>query len=476
MQIPPLSSSVPYTASVAPAKSQLGMWGVVMVIYFIVAGGPFGLEGLVSASAPGMSIVLVLVTPLLWSLPIMLVTLELGTAMPVEGGYYAWVKRALGPFWGFIEGWTSWLYGILVTSSFAVLFADYLSAFLKQAFGVTLLEDSQLIHWLTAVAMTALFAWINIRGAKSVGESAKLFAFFVLLPFVVMFGLAIARYFAHPTAFWLPFAPPGETPSAAFSLGLFVVMYNYLGWDGISTVLEEVKEPLKVVPRAMGFAMILVVLGYLLPLISGLIGGYDWTKWEAGAWADIAARLGGQWLSIWVAFGGLFSAAGLFAALLFSTSRLPFVLANDHFLPAFMTAPHRKFGTPWVAILISSVLFIILETGKFDSLLVASVVMYGVALLLEYAALIALRITQPKMRRPFRIPLGWFGVIVAAAVPAIILVMASVKSFQDPDAGGWAFLAPLLGLLATGPVAYVLGNTFIKRGRPSVEVPIIIDP
>ena len=78
-------------------------------MFFTVSGGAYGLEDVVGSSGAGMAILLIVLTPLFWSLPTALMVAELATAMPVEGGFYFWVKRALGPFWGFQEGWWSWL-------------------------------------------------------------------------------------------------------------------------------------------------------------------------------------------------------------------------------------------------------------------------------------------------------------------------------------------------------------------------------
>src|ERR671919_647822 len=90
-------------------RRQLGLLALVMVTFFIVSGGPYGLEELVSQSGPGIALLLLLITPLIWSVPTAVMVAELSSMMPVEGGYYAWVKRALGPFWGFMEGWWSWI-------------------------------------------------------------------------------------------------------------------------------------------------------------------------------------------------------------------------------------------------------------------------------------------------------------------------------------------------------------------------------
>lgn len=448
----------------APARPKLGLWGVVMVIYFTVAGGAFGIEGLISGSAPGMALALILITPFIWSIPTVLMVTELSTAMPVEGGYYVWVKRALGRFWGFVQGWTSWLYGLVIAASFSALFTDYTSSFLRLAFGVTVLDDYPLVRWAVAVLLIVGFARLNIRGAKAVGDSSKVFAAMVFAPFITMFVLAAVRWAAHPTPFWQPLTPPDTGVFGAFGLGLFIVMYNFLGWDGISTVLGEIERPLKVIPRAMLIAVPLVIFAYLLPVLAGLTAGVDYTKWgDTVFFPELATAIGGRWLGIWVAVGGMFCAAGLFGAMVLSNSRLPFVLAADRYLPAAVVARHPRFGTPAVSIVVCSVIYALLALGPFQTLAVTTVLLYGVSLLLQFAALIALRVREPGLSRPFRIPGGLPGVVGIALLPALIIVLAVVTTVRDEGAG---FLRLAVPLLLSAPAAFLVTTALFKRGAP----------
>ncbi|WP_424952460.1 APC family permease [Deinococcus sp.] len=471
------SPAGPASTSAVPSASKLGLWGVVTVIYFAVAGGAFGIEGLIANSAPGMAILLILVTPFLWSLPTVLMVTELSTAMPVAGGYYAWVKRGLGPFWGFMQAWTSWLYGLVIAASFAVLFATYTSSFLSQAFGVTALDHSALLSWLVCAALIVAFVLLNIRGAHAVGDSSKLFAVMVFAPFIVMIVLALFRWLTHPglahaAAFWQPVTPPGTSLLSAFGLGLFVVMYNFLGWDGVSTILKEIENPLQVIPRAMRIALPVIVLAYLLPVLAGLVSGLKWSSWgDTTFFPELAASIGGRWLGIWMAVGGMFCAAGLFNAMVLTNSRIPFSLAADRYFPAGLTARHPVYGTPVVSIIVCAVIYALLSLQTFASLLNVTVLLYGVSLLLQFAALIAFRVKEPRMRRPFRIPGGLPVVVGLSLLPAIILVMAVVSTLQD-KAKGPIFLALSLPMLAAGPLLFLLTRAVFKRGAPDVPVPI----
>lgn len=464
------------SASSAPAPSKLGLWGVVMVIYFTVAGGAFGIEGLVGSSAPGMALILVLLTPFIWSIPTVLMVTELATAMPVEGGYYVWVKRALGRFWGFVQGWTAWLYGLVVTASFAALFTDYSSSFLNLAFGVDLLDTSKLVRWLVAAALIAVFAWVNIRGAKAVGDSSKVFAAMVFTPFIIMIVLAAVKWGANPVPFWQPLTPPDTGLMGAFGLGLFIVMYNYLGWDGVSTILEEIRNPLKVIPRAMLIAVPLVILAYLLPVVAGLSAGVDYAKWgDSVNFPELASAIGGRWLGVWVALGGMFCAMGPFNAMILSNSRLPFVFAADRYLPARYVQRHPKYGTPYRAVILSAVIYALLVVGPFETLAVTTVLLYGVSLILQFVALIVLRVKAPDMARPFRIPGGLPGVTIVALLPVSIIILA-VRGTILEEGGTFLMLAGTL--LASAPVAFVVLSALFKRGQAdtlSHDLPISHD-
>src|SRR5690348_14047505 len=101
---------------------------LVALIFFSVSGGAYGIEELFSTSGPGIALLLIVVTPLIYSVPHALVCAELGTAIPVEGGYYHWVKRGLGRFWGFQQGLLQWICSFVDMALYPVLFTSYLQS------------------------------------------------------------------------------------------------------------------------------------------------------------------------------------------------------------------------------------------------------------------------------------------------------------------------------------------------------------
>ena len=107
-------------------RRELGLVPLAAVVFFNVSGGPYGIEDVVPSFGPGLALALLLLTPLLWSLPVSLVISELASALPDEGGYVAWVRRAFGPFWSFQVGWWSWLDSFVDVAIYPALFVEYL--------------------------------------------------------------------------------------------------------------------------------------------------------------------------------------------------------------------------------------------------------------------------------------------------------------------------------------------------------------
>jgi amino acid transporter len=175
----------------------------------------------------------------------------------------------------------------------------------------------------------------------------------------------------------------------------------------------------------MMLTLILVIAAYLLPLAVGTGVDSDWTQWREGYLPKIAAKIGGSWLGIWLTAAALISAAGMFSALLCTSARVPYAMARRTMLPRALAATHPDYDTPWRAILINSVGVALLIPFSFQELIEVDMFLYAAALLLEFAALVWLRIKQPEMPRPYRIPYGTFGVI-ALCIPPTALCLLSI--------------------------------------------------
>jgi amino acid transporter len=412
----------------APAvggRKKLGLLPLVMTIFFCVSGGPHGLEPIVQ-SGHGMAIVLILVVPFIWAIPIALMSAELGSMMPEEGGYYEWVKHGIGPRSAFFCAWFTYLYSCVDVAIYPVLFLSYL-----KVIGLQSWLANPWVSFAVALAMIAPLTWLNIKGAVSTGNAATVFAVILLAPFVYIVVTGIVPSLAAAQAVMTPLAPAGVSAQTAFETGLFVIMWNYLGWDSISTIAEEVKDARHTFPRALMITIPLVILSYLLPVLVGMHAVPDIAQWTDGSWPVIARAIGGDTLAYIVAAVGLLAAAGLFVSGLLAASRLPFVLAEDGYFPRAFIRLHAKYRTPTRAIVVSAAIYLVLSLLSFEQLAEVDVLLYSAALLFEFAALIRLRKLKPHAERPFRIKGGMPAVVVISLLPALLIVVAASQMFRD---------------------------------------------
>jgi amino acid transporter len=382
---------------------------LVALTFFCVAGGAYGLEDAVGAAGPMVVLLALLILPWIWSFPTALMTAELATAMPEDGGYVVWVERAFGRFWGFLEGWLSWLCSFADNALYPIMFVDYLT-YLSG-------EISAAERLLIGAGVISLVTWLNIRSIRLVGLSSILFTALVLAPFLLMswFGMSDVQ-----TAHWFARAEIIDWPVLVST-----VLWSTSGWDNAGCIAGEVNRPGRNYPRAMAITVLLVTGAYLLPIVVGVSSDTLWSEWEEGRFPKIAAQIGGEWLGIWLTAAGLISAVGLFNALLCTSARVPYAMAERGTLPRGLARLHPRHKTPVTSILLNALGVALLIPFSFQELIQVDMFLYALAMLLEFAALIWLRIKEPAMPRPYRVPFGVPGVI-ALSVPPLALCIASI--------------------------------------------------
>jgi amino acid transporter len=436
---------------------KVGTLGLVFILYFSTSGGPHTIEALVHEIGPGMAALMLLLVPLLWSLPEVLIVGELSSMLPVEGGYYRWVDRAFGKFWAFQNGWLTYMYSLVDMAIYPILFNQYLAWFVP--------ELGPVARWLVALGVIWVPTMINLRGAVPVGRISIVAGLFIIVGFAIASFAAIPRIDHNPL---LPFSNEAGRGMNGMAVGLSIALWNFIGWDNASTVEGEVHDAGRTYPRALAITLPLVMIGYFLPLLTTL-GATDWTMWRDGGWPEIvSAAVGGgtfgKVMAGWVALGGMVSAVALFNALLLSYSRIPFVMAQDRLLPRMFAETDSR-GTPVKAVLLAAGLYSLFALLPLGQLVIADVVLYALALSLEFGALIALRKQEPELRGSFRIPLGRGGVIALAVLPLTILVTVVYLSFRDGEYGVPAVTGAAVAILL-GPLAY----HFASRGRRNTNM------
>ena len=439
-----------------PAARKMRLLPLIAATYFMVSGGPYGIEDILGGAGFGLALVILLVLPFLWSLPTALMIGELASALPAEGGFYVWVRRALGPFWGYQEGWLSMSASIFDMALYPAIFVSYLGRF----------SPAWATGWkgyALMLAVVLLCCLWNLLGAPEVGDDAVRMFVLLLLPFAVFVVLGLWHGLtAHPQVHWgLPAGGAGL--GSGFSTAVLVAMWNYMGWDNASTVAQEVEEPQKNYPLAMVAATMLTAATYVLPLAAMALAGLSTDSFSTGAWTAAAEALGGHWLAMAIVVGGCITGIGMFNALVMSYSRLPMAMAKDGMLPKALAKCNRK-DVPWLSVALCSVAWALALKLPFERLISIDLILYGAGLFLEFVARGVLRIREPEMNRPFTAGNLAFAVSLGVGPTALILYALwasraeTIGLFGETPALVFAVVVALLG-----PVLYRL--TVKRRDR-----------
>ena len=437
----------------APVVRKATLLYFVFVMYSYTTGGPFGLEEQVSNSGPGMTLLYHLLIPFFWCIPISLVAAELTTAMPVQGGFYRWVRAGFGDFWGFLAGWWNWTASFLLGSAYAVLFADYLGFYFPRLTGRN--------HYLVAAALIALITYINVRGIQMVGRISTLLEIFVLLPIAVMAVMGLAQWKYNP---FVPLVPPHKPFFQVFGVGLALGVWLYSGYEQLSTVAEEVENPRRTFPGALALVVPLSIATYFLPTFASLAALGNWQQWHGDYFSVAAKLIGGPLLGAWVALAAMIANTALLNSTMLATTRMPFALAQDGFFPRAFTRIHPRYGTPAVAIIVSAAIYAGFAMFTLTQLIAVYAWLRVATSLMTVLSAWKLRRRKPEMPRPFVIPGGSKGLLYAVAAPVLLGILATAGSVADSFQRGDSlvlFSAPAAILL--GPLAFAVSQSWRRR-------------
>ncbi|CAK7329450.1 unnamed protein product [Dovyalis caffra] len=433
-------------------KSQkVSILPLVFLIFYEVSGGPFGVEDSVQAAGPLLALIGFLLFPFIWSIPEALITAEMGTMFPENGGYVVWVSSALGPYWGFQQGWMKWLSGVIDNALYPVLFLDYLKS------AIPALEGG-FLRIVAVLALTVALTYLNYRGLSIVGWVAILLGVFSLLPFVFMGLVAIPKL---EPARWLVV----DFSNVNWGLYLNTLFWNLNYWDSISTLAGEVENPNRTLPKALSYALILVVSAYFFPLLIGTGAVPLHQKmWSDGYFSDIAKILGGVWLRSWIQGASALSNMGMFLAEMSSDSFQLLGMAERGMLPEIF-GKRSRYGTPLTGILFSASGVFLLSWLSFQEIVAAENFLYCFGMIMEFIAFVKLRIECPAAPRPYKIPVGTVGAILMCIPPTllilVVLALASLKVMAI------SFIAVIIGLIMQPCLKYAEKKRWLRFSKNS---------
>jgi len=210
-------------------------------------------------------------------------------------------------------------------------------------------------------------------------------------------------------------------------------------------------------------AVVIVALSYIVPVAAMWMTGLAPSAWDTGFWADAAGMMGGPLLRVGLALGGMISGFGMFNALVMSYSRLPLAMAQDGMLPRIFGKRTKGSRSPWVAIVVLAILWAPCLLLGFERLVTIDILLYGGSLGLEFAALVWLRIREPDLPRPFRVPGGMFGAVAIGIAPIMMLGFSIFRSQHETVFGMSSFAFGMI-LVGAGVVAYGLNHLLKPDG------------
>ncbi len=387
------------------SKPRLTLLPLICLMYLVVSGGPYGIEDAVGIAGPRLALLLCVLVPLTLSFPTALMAAELTALLPSEGGFYFWVKEALGPFAGFAEAYLTILYTAVDTAIYPVLFVTYVTS---------LFPMSASAQAVAAIMLVWLSGLLNAIGVRPVGYTSMLWTAGLAAPFVALVALGLPHLLHWQLP---PAAQAGNDLMGRLGGALTVVIWNFCGWENLSVVAAEIKDPQRNYLRAVAVAVPAVALGYILPLAVCLQGRGSGASWHTGSFAEQGMRIGGPLLGTGIAMGGALSSFAIFEAAMLWISRLPLVLARERYLPAGLAAVWSGRDVPGRSIVLCCIIFTMLIPLGFITLVMFDVFFYMLALTLEMAALIRLRRLYPRRDGLFVIGGGAATLYLVALAP-----------------------------------------------------------
>lgn len=423
---------------------------VVFMIFCLCAAGAYGIEEMIPESGPGLTLVMLIVLPFIWSTPLGLVASELGSARPQEGGYYKWVQEALGEYWGFQAGWWRTISIYIDNTLYVILAGGYLAGSM---------DLNPVYEMAFKVGMILIFTYINIRGVRDVGIVSTILSILVIIAFGMVAVVGFLNWTQNP---FVPFTADGEIMGVHgiefgdwvyyIGMGIAIGMWMYAGYESMSTVAGEVTNP-QVIPKATMITVPLIMCVYIFPTMGGLASMGMWEDWgtEVGnvGYGSVAEMYLGPAFGVFFVVVAILAQCSIYNTYIASGSRGFFVLAEDNLAPPILIKVDKKHGVPYVAVLSVGIVNIILCQYAFTTVIVVDVFLLISAYAMIFISALILRKRIPDEERKFKIPGGYPFLVVVCVVPITIAFIAFFINGTDFFIGG------MLGIIS-GPILYVI--------------------
>ena len=372
-------------------KRELGLLRATMMgVGGAISAGGFATIGY-AAGLAGYAIVAVVFVSGFISLITMLSYAELGTALPVAGGEYAYSKVAFGGFVSFLTGWFEWLSNMFYTALSAMGFA----------FAIAYLYP-QLNIPLVAVLVVIVFAFVNLKGVKETGTAGAIITITVL----VILGVFVAGGWSFTQGTQVPH-PPFPVGLLGIFMAASFLFDLYLGGEAVAASQAEIKNPGRNIPRAIIISGIILIALYTSVIaVSVAVVPPAVLMEQVSPIAFVAEQAmgpaGGILVTVALALTGLAATNEAIMA----QSRVLYAMGKDRYLPKILCKVHRRYCTPYIAIAACAVFTALFTaTGLVNFVVYAVNLGFIIGFSIVNLSVIRLRKKAPHLDRPFKVPL-----------------------------------------------------------------------
>ncbi len=473
--------------SVSLARTLSGFDATMIGVGAMIGAGIFVLTG-IAAGVAGPALILAFLLNGIMTTFTAASYAELGSMFPNAGGGYLWIKQTLSPLLGFLSGWITWFGHSVACSLYALGFGHYTADLLERLGLSPTFVDTNVLAVAIAVAITALFTYINLQGVSETGKVGNILTLskIAILGLFVGFGLLSMLRQGDWTFRFEPFFPTGLA-GVVMAAGLTTIAFQ--GYEIIAQCGEEICEPKRNLPRAtfaaIGVAVAVylgvafVALGAVEPSIPGMATWQFLARFEETAIIEAARQLMPLGAFVMIV-GGLMSTMSALNATIYASSRVSFAMGRDRNLPALFGQVHPNRHTPQSAILISGTLVALIAVAlPVTSVASAADIMFLLLFMMVNVTAIRMRHLRPDLERGFRIPLMPLIPILGIISQATVIVFLFRLSPQAWHIGGLWIAAGLVFYVVyasrTEPMKEpfeVIHQEIVSTGRYSILIPV----
>jgi len=399
-----------------------------IVINTVIGAGIFGLPSKVFGQIGSFSLLALVVCALIVAL-IVLCYAEVASRFTATGGPYLYAKEAFGSAVGFEVGWLYWIVRVTTFAANCNLLVTYLGFFVTDA-------DKGWLRILFICAILGVITAVNLMGVRESTTLTNVFTVGKLVPLLI-FSL-VGIFFINPVNFDFSVVPE----YSSFSSAVLLLIYAFVGFEAAVVLTGEIKEPHRTIPFGLITALTIVAAFYIL-IQSVSIGVLPGLAESQRPIADAAAVFMGPVGAAFITAGALVSIFGNLNVGVLSSTRMLFAMSEQRDLPGIFERVHPRFRTPYVSILITSAVMLVLTI---QSSFLTAVAIATITRLIVYAttclALPVLRRRSGVPTAPFSLPLGILASILSTAL--IIWLLTNIDFGKE---GVPILIAAILGFI-----------------------------